>query len=112
MTTESIYVIQKGSERVTVADNQSSLALVNALMALDCTEPITKSVIHGNRQNLDVYEVIFLDKHINVITMQDAERVIHWMLSFGCTKASIEKLVDEKGDEKDDKGRKDSKKAE
>lgn len=96
MTTESIYVIQKGSERVTVADNPSSLALVNALMALDCTEPISKSVIHGNRQNLDVYEVTFLDKHINVITLQEAERVIHWMLSFGCTKAGIEKLDDEK----------------
>ena len=103
MTTESIYVIQKGSERVTVADNQSSLALVNALMTLDCTEPITKSVIHGNRQNLDVYEVAFLDKHINVITMQDAERVIHWMLAFGCTKASIEKLVEAK--EEDDGGK-------
>ncbi len=92
MTTTSIYTISKGAERVTVADNQSALALTNALMTLDCTEPISKAIINGNRQELDVFEVCFLDKHIKVLTLQDAERVAHWALAFGCIKVSVAKV--------------------
>lgn len=101
MNTESIYVITKGGERVTVADNTSALALTNALMALDCTEPVSKAIIHGNRQELDVYEVCFLDKHIKALTLQDAEKVAHWALTFGCNKVSVEKISADK--EKEEK---------
>lgn len=101
MNTESIYVITKGGERVTVADNQSALALINALMALDCTESISKAIIHGNRQELDVYEVCFLDKHVNALTLQDAEKVAHWALTFGCKKVSVEKISAEKEKEEE-----------
>jgi len=97
---KSIYVVKKGAERVTVADKESSINLVMALMVLDCTEPINKAVINGNKQALDVYEVSFLDKHINVIGLDDSERVIHWMLSYGCKKVAIEKLTS--GEETDE----------
>lgn len=90
---ESIHVIQKGGERVTVADKNSALSLINALAVLDCTEPVTKAIINGNKQELDIYEVKFLDKRVNALSLSDAERVLHWMLTFGCQKASIEKLA-------------------
>ena len=95
---ESIHVIQKGGERVTVADKNSALSLINALAVLDCTEPVTKSIINGNKQELDTYEVKFLDKRVNALTLQDAEKVLHWMLAFGCQKVSIEKLLNDSED--------------
>ncbi len=90
---ESIHVIQKGGERVTVADKNSALSLINALAVLDCTEPVTKSIINGNKQELDAYEVKFLDNRVKVLTLGDAEKVLHWMLAFGCIKVGIEKLI-------------------
>lgn len=92
MNTESIYVITKGTERVTTADKQSALALISALMVLDCTEPVSKSTINGNRQELEAYEVSFLDKHVNILTLTEAEKVVHWALGYGCNKVTIEKI--------------------
>ena len=98
MDFESVYVLQKGEERVSMADNKSLIDLANALFVLDCTENISKKQIKGNKQALDVYMVSFLDKNIKVIGMADVEKVTHWMLSFGCKKVCI-KMFSEEGEE-------------
>lgn len=95
MGTQTIYVVTKGGERVSLADKKSALDLINALAALDCTEPFAMTSINGNKQDLATFETGFLDKHVNVITLQDAEKVLHWMMAFGCNKVSIEKIVKE-----------------
>ena len=98
MNTGTIYVVSKGNERASFADKKSAADLINALTALDCTETFSVTPLNGNRQELPVYETVFFDKHINVVTLADAERVVHWMLNFGCNKVSIEKLDHENND--------------
>lgn len=96
MSGNSIYVIKKGnSEQVTVPDSKSAQDLMYALNVLDCFDPVAKQKITGNRQDLELYEVCFLDRAVKVVGLSDAERVAHWMLVYGCTKTSIEKLAKE-----------------
>ena len=95
MNTDTIYSVTKGSERVSLADKKSAIELMNALAILDCTETFSMRSLTGNKQDLDVYETGFFGKHINVITLPDAERVLHWMMAFGCTKVSVEKLIND-----------------
>ena len=92
MNTGTIYVVTKGGERVSLADKTSAIELINALALLDCTEPFSMTSINGNKQELPIFDTAFLDKHIKVLSMGDAERVIHWMLDFGCAKVSIENV--------------------
>ena len=92
MSGNSIYTIKKGStERVTVPDYKSALDLMYALNVLECYEPVAKQQIAGNKQDLELFEVCFLDKAIKVVGLSDAELVSHWMLTYGCTKVSIAK---------------------
>lgn len=98
MSGNSIYVIKKGSERVTVPDNKSAQDLMFALNVLECYEPVAKQLINGNRQDLELYEVCFLDKAVKVVGLTDAELVCHWMMIYGCRKISLEKLAREDTD--------------
>ena len=91
MNGSSIFVIQKGKERVTVPDKNSAVDLMYALNVLDCYEHITKQEIQGNREDLSLYHVAFMDKEILVVGQSDAEKVIHWMLVYGCDEVSIKK---------------------
>lgn len=97
----SIYVIKKGNERVTVPDNKSAQNLMFALNVLECYEPVAKQLINGNRQDLELYEVCFMDKAVKVVGLSDAELVSHWMMIYGCNKVSIIKLAQESEDVSD-----------
>ena len=95
MNTESVYVLQKGEERVSMTDHNSLIALSNALLVLGCTELLSQKEIKGHKQTDDTFEVSFLDKHIKVVGMSDVEKVVHWMLSFGCNIININRLQGE-----------------
>lgn len=95
-----MHTIHKGSERIMVQDQTDATNLIVSLTVLGCTDALKNQIILGNREQLEVYEVSFLDKHIKVLTRTDAERVAHWMLELGCTKACIEKIC-EASEEKD-----------
>lgn len=96
MSGNTIYVVKKGEkERVTLPDIKSAQDLMYALNVLNCYEPIGKQEITGNKQDLVLYEVTFLDKAVKVVGQTDAETVLHWMLLYGCNKVGIEKLSDE-----------------
>ena len=95
MSGNTIYVVKKGEkERVTVPDVKSSQDLMYALNVLDCYEQVGRQVITGNKQDLVLFEVVFLDKAIKVVGQADAERVLHWMLTYGCNKVGIERLTE------------------
>lgn len=98
MSGNAIYVIKKGQERVTLPDNKSAQDLMYALNVLDCFEPISKQMINGNKMDLELYEVCFLDKAVKVVGLSDAERVLHWMMIYGCRKCSLEKLSEVSGE--------------
>lgn len=87
-----MHTIHKGVERVMLQDQSSATDLILSLTVLGCTEALKNQFILGNKEQLEVYEVSFLDKHIKVLTQADAEKVCHWMLDLGCQKTSIEKL--------------------
>lgn len=87
-----MHTIHKGSERVMLQDQSSATDLILSLTVLGCTEALKNQFILGNKEQLEVYEVSFLDKHIKVLTQTDAEKVCHWMLDLGCQKTCIEKL--------------------
>lgn len=89
----TLYFVKKGeNERVTLPDQKSATDLMYALNVLNCYEQVGKQELVGNKQDLVLYEVAFLDKAIKVVGQTDAERVLHWMLKYGCHKVSIEKL--------------------
>lgn len=98
MSGNTIFIVTKGNissqncERVTLPDKKSVQDLMNALNVLDCYEPIGKQEITGNRQDLEIYEVTFLDKAVKVVGQTDAELVLHWMFQYGCNKVAIERL--------------------
>lgn len=87
-----MHTIHKGSEKIMVQNQSDATDLIVSLTVLGCTEAIKNQFILGNKEQLEVYEVSFLDKHIKVLTQADAEKVCHWMLELGCQKTSIEKL--------------------
>lgn len=90
-----MHTIHKGSERIMVQDQTDATDLIVSLTVLGCTDALKNQIILGNREQLEVYEVSFLDKHIKVLTRTDAERVAHWMLELGCLRVSIERIVEE-----------------
>lgn len=93
MSGNSIFTVTKGkTERVTLPDRESAIDLMHALNVLDCYESVTRQEIQGNREDLIIYEVCFLGKNIRVVGQSDCEKVINWLFTYGCTKASIEKL--------------------
>jgi len=96
MSGNTIYIVKKGDrERVTLPDKKSAQDLMYALNVLDCYEPLTRQAITGNKQDLVLFEVTFLDKVVRVVGQTDAETVMHWMLLYGCHKVSIEKFEEE-----------------
>lgn len=96
MSGNTIYVVKKGErERVTLPDKKSAQDLMYALNVLDCYEPVARQTITGNKQDLELYEVSFLDRAVNIVGLTDAETVLHWMLSYGCRKVQIERLQNE-----------------
>lgn len=95
-----IYIVKRGNTRVTLPDKASATNIVIALTILGCCDPLTTQMIAGNKQDLEVFELTFLDKHVNIVSQHDAETVLHWMLELGCTKACIEK-ISEASKEKD-----------
>jgi hypothetical protein len=102
MNGNTIFTVIKGNkERVTLPDKKSMQDLMYALNVLDCYEQLGKQEISGNRQDLEIYEVTFLDKAIKVVGQTDAQKVIDWMLTYGCTKVGIEKLGVIKNDRED-----------
>ena len=93
MSGNTIYVVKKGDkERVTLPDLKSAQDLMHALNILNCYDSIGKQEITGNKQDLDLYEVTFIDKAVKVVGQTDAELVLHWMFTYGCKKVSIERL--------------------
>ena len=96
----TIYVVKKGRQQVTLPNKESAIDLMYALNVLDCYEPITRQEIRGNREDLVLYEVGFLDKTIQAVGQSDAETIVHWMLTYGCKKIVVDKVAKE-GDLKD-----------
>ena len=90
--TGDLFIVAKGNRRIQLTDKKSALHLVSALTTLECTDPITSSKISGCKDYGDIYEVCFLDMAVNIAGQNEAEEVAHWMLSYGCSKVSIEKV--------------------
>lgn len=99
MSGNAIYTIKKGKEHVTLPNKTSVIDLMYALNVLDCCEPISRQEIFGNREDLQLFEVDFLGKTIQVVGQADAERVIHWLFQYGCKKICMEKLEPESEDD-------------
>ena len=89
---ECIYVLQKGNDRVSLADHNSLLALANTMMVLGCTELLSQKEIKGHKAADDTFEISFMDKSIEVVGLSDVEKVIHWVMSAGCQNVSVEKV--------------------
>lgn len=90
-----MYIVNKGAEKVMMPEQSSATDLIQALIIMGCGESIKNQYIGGNKEQLQIYEVCFLDKHIKVYTQDDAIKVVSWMLTLGCNKASIERLVND-----------------
>jgi len=90
--TGDLYIVAKGNKRIQLIDKKSALHLISALATLECSDPITSSKISGCKDYGDVFEVCFLDMAVSIAGLNEAEEVAHWMLSYGCTKVTIEKV--------------------
>lgn len=92
MAGSSIFTVTKGRERVTLPNKESAIDLMFALNVLDCYESITRQEIKGNREDLQLFEVDFLGKSIQVVGQSDCERIINWLFTYGCKKICVEKI--------------------
>ena len=93
-----MYIVNKGAEKVMLPEQIGATDLIQSMIVMGCGDSIKNQYIGGNKEQLQLYEVCFLDKHIKVYTQEDALRVISWMFTLGCNKASIERLVNEDDD--------------
>ena len=89
-----IFIVKRGNTRVTVPDKASATNIVIALTILGCCEPLTTQMITGNKQDLELFELAFLDKHVRIVSQHDSEVVLHWMMELGCQKVTIEKICE------------------
>lgn len=87
-----IYIVKRGNTRVTLPDKASATNIVIALTILGCCDPLTTQMIAGNKQDLELFELAFLDKHVKIVSQHDAEVVLHWMMELGCQKATIGRI--------------------
>lgn len=101
MTGNSIFTVTKGRERVTLPNKQSAVDLMYALNLLDCYESITRQEIKGNREDLQLFEIDFLGKTIQVVGQGDCEKIVNWLFTYGCKKVSVQKLSKEDTDVSD-----------
>ena len=72
-----------------------------AMLISGCTDLISQKEIKGHKPATDIFKVSFMDKTVSVLGQTDVEKVINWMLSFGCTKIAIEREGEKKDDGKD-----------
>lgn len=96
MSGNSIFTVTKGRERVTLPNKESAVDLMYALNLLDCYESITRQEIKGNKEDLQLFEIEFLGKSIQVVGQTDCEKIVNWLFTYGCRKVSVQKLS--KGD--------------
>ena len=95
-----MYIVTKGDNRISLPEKEDATSLIYSLTVMGCSEPIKTQQIIGNKEEPELFEVCFLDKAVTVINQADAEQVLSWMLSLGCKKVSIERLVADEGTEK------------
>lgn len=88
-----MYIVNKGLEKVSLADLESAKALLYSLSDYDCQDTFKKQHICGTNKE-GAFNVCFDDRKIVVITLEDAERICHWMLTLGCATVTIERLAD------------------
>ena len=86
-----MYIVNKGSERVNLSDLESAKALLYSLSDYDCQDTFKKQYVSGTKKEGTV-TVSFDDRKITAITLEDAERISHWMLALGCKMVSIERI--------------------
>ena len=100
MSGNALYFVKKGDhERVTLPDAKSATDLMYALNVLNCYEQVGKQELIGNKQELVLYEVTFLDKAIKVVGLTDAEKVLHWLFTYGCNKVGIARFFETENEE-------------
>ena len=101
MNSGEIYIVKRGNTRVTLPDKTSATNIVIALTVLGGCDSISTQMITGNKQDLELFELAFLDKHVKVVSQHDAEVVLHWMMELGCQKVTIEKISEAANEEAD-----------
>lgn len=90
-----MYFLSKGNAKVEMPDKKSATDLIYALTIMGSTESMSVQTIVGNKEQVPVFEVCFLDKAIKVYGQYNAETVMSWMFSAGVNKVTVTKL-DEK----------------
>lgn len=81
------YVI-KGVEKVAVSSREDAKALMRALSDHDSKETISRQDVIGKDVEFNFY-VCWDDEAVATTTQDDAERILHWMLSLGCAEITI-----------------------
>ena len=84
-----MYIVNKGSAGVAVPDVESASNLMYSLTDLGCNEPTYRQHIIGSKENEDKYTVSFMGREVAAIGLNDAETVIHWIMSLGCDSVTI-----------------------
>ena len=93
-----LYNVKRGDRQIQLADKKSSTELIYTLMVMGCTENVSQSCINGCKEVGTIYQVGFADRSVNVIGINDAVQVLRWMLEFGSSKCTIEKVGDYNSD--------------
>lgn len=101
MIIKQIHELTLGDTKISLADAKSCEDLVITLMALDFNTTMSKRIITGNKQELSVYEIKFAGKIIKSVGLTDTERISNIILEAGCTQLTINKIVEDKEDDRD-----------
>ena len=83
------YVI-KGMEKVAVSSREDAKALMRALSDHNCKESISRQDVIGKSAEFN-YSVSFDNDEISIgtSTMEDGEKIAHWMLELGVAEVII-----------------------
>ena len=90
-----MYMVNKGTECITLADIESAKALMRCLSDMDCPEPISKKTIIGTKNRGKIYILSTKDHEIRICGMQDAFTAGLWLMKLSAEEITIKSDADE-----------------
>ena len=86
-----MFILVKGSEQVSLRDEDSARMLAYALSDYNSEDAIKRKIIIGSEPLAENFTISFDERRIVAISQADALKVADWMFTLGVIEISIKK---------------------
>ena len=86
-----MFILVKGSEQVSLRDEDSARMLSYALSDYCCEDSVKRKIVLGSEPLVENFSIMFDERRIVAISQADALKVADWMFSLGVNEISIKR---------------------